>query len=523
MADKERILANNSELLKVLTMIENVSDAEPLIFNDFLGNIDYGSYPFDFISNGVKYDGIQIVMLGPPVKTMRYCKLSEDGELVPEPGIIYAYDGADTYGADLYWLDDVYKTIYVLKKPDSLSFSYWLASNVHLDGGVDTSHGTALPEHICSGFKAVVKGQLLDGTLAVAYGGITSQVEPYDVDYMNSIGMEKTYDEPTAIYPRHGSTVMLFAPYSAFGDATPADVAKGKTFTSAAGFLSEGEAEIGGGGDDVARSIVNKTITAYSDNEITTVGAYAFNGCNKMTSVNLQNATYVDQHAFDGCSALTDVNLPNAKTVGGSAFQSCTSLTKLDLPKATVLNNYLVSGCSSLTELNMPNAESGKGFAIAGSKIEHLNLPEFTSPGSSVFRAATSLRTVDMPKLNKLEQFLFMGDTALETVTFPKVASVAGQAMESCSALTYVDLPICKRIDAKGFNKCSSLETLILRKSDGICTLANVSAFTSTPIESGTGYVYVPSALVDSYKTATNWSTCASQIRAIEDYPHIAD
>ena len=34
--------------------------------------------------------------------------------------------------------------------------------------------------------------------------------------------------------------------------------------------------------------VLNRT---YSDNEITTVGKYAFNGCNKMTSVNFQNAT----------------------------------------------------------------------------------------------------------------------------------------------------------------------------------------------------------------------------------------
>lgn len=276
-----------------------------------------------------------------------------------------------------------------------------------------------------------------------------------------------------------------------------------------------------GGGDDVARSIVDKTITAYSDNEITTVGAYAFNGCNKMTSVNLQNATSVGAHAFSGCSALTDVNVPEATTVNQGAFQNCTSLTRLDLPKLNVLDGYFASGCSSLVELNVPKATSGRGFAIAGSKVEHLNLPEFTAPGSSVFRNATGLRTVYMPKLNRLEQYLFAGDTALESVTFPKVASVASQAMESCSALTYVDLPICKRIDAKGFNKCSSLATLILRKSDAICTLANVSAFTGTPIASGTGFIYVPKALVDSYKTATNWSTYASQIRAIEDYPEI--
>lgn len=42
-----------------------------------------------------------------------------------------------------------------------------------------------------------------------------------------------------------------------------------------------------------------------------------------------------------------------------------------------------------------------------------------------------------------------------------------------------------------------------------------------TPMKSGTGYIYVPAALVDSYKAATNWSTYADQIRAIEDYPDI--
>lgn len=35
------------------------------------------------------------------------------------------------------------------------------------------------------------------------------------------------------------------------------------------------------------------------------------------------------------------------------------------------------------------------------------------------------------------------------------------------------------------------------------------------------GYIYVPAALIDEYKTATNWATFADQFRAIEDYPDI--
>ena len=48
--------------------------------------------------------------------------------------------------------------------------------------------------------------------------------------------------------------------------------------------------------------------------------------------------------------------------------------------------------------------------------------------------------------------------------------------------------------------------------------LSNTSAFNSTPITFGTGYIYAPRALVDSYKAATNWSTYADQICALEDY-----
>jgi hypothetical protein len=51
--------------------------------------------------------------------------------------------------------------------------------------------------------------------------------------------------------------------------------------------------------------------------------------------------------------------------------------------------------------------------------------------------------------------------------------------------------------------------------------LVNVSGVNNTPIGKGTGYVYVPSALIETYKTATNWSTFAAQFRAIEDYPEI--
>ena len=56
-----------------------------------------------------------------------------------------------------------------------------------------------------------------------------------------------------------------------------------------------------------------------------------------------------------------------------------------------------------------------------------------------------------------------------------------------------------------------------------MCTLgANVkSVFDSSNISNGMGYIYVPADLVETYKADANWSACADQIRAIEDYPEV--
>lgn len=101
-----------------------------------------------------------------------------------------------------------------------------------------------------------------------------------------------------------------------------------------------------------------------------------------------------------------------------------------------------------------------------------------------------------------------------------RITTVGQYAFYGCTALTTVDTPNVTTIAANAFEACSALTALILRGAT-LCSLANTSALKTSAIASGSGYIYVPSALVDSYKAATNWSTYAAQIRAIEDYPEI--
>lgn len=121
----------------------------------------------------------------------------------------------------------------------------------------------------------------------------------------------------------------------------------------------------------------------------------------------------------------------------------------------------------------------------------------------------------------KVKNICFNGYTKLVTVEFPSVTSVGVQAFQNCTSLKKADFSVLTNISIWAFNVCRALEALIIR-TNSVCALAGTNAFANNSgIASGTGYVYVPSALVDSYKAATNWSTYANQIRAIEDYPDI--
>lgn len=167
------------------------------------------------------------------------------------------------------------------------------------------------------------------------------------------------------------------------------------------------------------------------------------------------------------------------------------------------------------------NTESEEVAALLGNTMTVLDNNLVTSLRARACQGATKLITVNLPSVTSIGGYAFYSCSGLETATLPKLTSVSTQAFYGCSKLKYADCGNLASISAQTFNACSALTELILRKTGSICTLSNVNGVNNTPIGKGTGYVYVPSSLVDSYKTATNWSGFADQFRAIEDYPEI--
>ena len=123
-------------------------------------------------------------------------------------------------------------------------------------------------------------------------------------------------------------------------------------------------------------------------------------------------------------------------------------------------------------------------------------------------------------RLTTVGAYAFQNCSGLTALYLPNVTSIGEYAFNAAHNLAFVDLPKVTSIGNNGFSAANALETLILRNTKQVCTLGGDGLY-YTKIHSGQGYVYVPAALVDSYKEATSWKYEVDRIRAIEDYPEI--
>lgn len=148
-----------------------------------------------------------------------------------------------------------------------------------------------------------------------------------------------------------------------------------------------------------------------------------------------------------------------------------------------------------------------------------VNFPKATIAGAACLYQCGKLKSVNMPKLQEVPTEAFGSCKVLANVHIPEATSILSSAFSADFALAKIDLPKVTTIDSNVFQNCSKLKILILRHSGGIVTLKNKNALYATLIyRKTTGYIYVPAALVEDYKVDTNWSTFATQFRALEDY-----
>ena len=126
-----------------------------------------------------------------------------------------------------------------------------------------------------------------------------------------------------------------------------------------------------------------------------------------------------------------------------------------------------------------------------------------------------------VPILIMLPSQMFLYCQALEEVVFPKVSTVNSGVFNYCTNLTKIDLGgAITRLGSAFMSYANKVTALILRGVTTVPTLGSTT-FNSTPVKTGTCYVYVPKDLEATFKGAGSWGTSAAQLRAHEDYPEM--
>jgi hypothetical protein len=228
-----------------------------------------------------------------------------------------------------------------------------------------------------------------------------------------------------------------------------------------------------GGGDSDLDALLTNTLESLRSN-VTLLRNFALAKASNIKSIDFPELLTIGQHAFDEMH-LTSVYLPKLTSAGESAFAGCRWMTSVNLPSLTEIGTQAFQGCYALVDVN---------------------LPELLKTVNGTFRAS-----------------------GLVEITLPKVTEMHGSTFYQCDKLETADLPVCTKITSGQFYRANNTTAFILRSTAGVCVNEASELFeAASKIAKGTGFIYVPSALIDQYKSATNWARYESSFRALEDY-----
>ena len=181
------------------------------------------------------------------------------------------------------------------------------------------------------------------------------------------------------------------------------------------------------------------------------------------------------------------------------------------------------------TQLYDANITSLRAFALLAPSTSYtfltsINFPNLIEADTSAFQTQDKITSFNLPKLKTITGASnFTGCSGFTEIRLPSLDTISSAvAFQSNTNATKIDLgnnqtSVTGQFAANMFRYDTNLKALILRWNNVIGN-TSINSLRDTGIASGTGYIYVPSNLVNSYKSTGYWGSYSNQIRAIEDY-----
>lgn len=271
---------------------------------------------------------------------------------------------------------------------------------------------------------------------------------------------------------------------------------------------------------------------------VTSFGDYLFYGCSNLKEVewnpvNCEDFGILARSPFYQCNLIEKVTFgPNVKHIPGALFYNtgATLGGEMNIPEGITSTGDHVFQGSLITKIVIPQSMTsiGSHFCSDCTSIEEVvwnapNLEDFTAEAYGPFYHCSGITKVTFGEnVNYIPKYAFNTANATfgGTLTIPENVTSIGSSVFKSNLMNKVDIQGTVSIGETCFESCTNLNCVILRGSEmsTITYRANTyTPFRSTPIEDGTGFIYVPDALVDTYKADTNWSFYADQIKALSE------
>ena len=236
---------------------------------------------------------------------------------------------------------------------------------------------------------------------------------------------EVTFDE--------GSALTQFGNYCFDGciSLTSIDLPETVTFLGQYTFRGCGLVEI-----DLSALTGLTRIASTATTTSVTSNIYTFANCKSLTRVVLpEGLTLIAGYVFDGCENLSSINLDNVEKFGNRVFTG-TALTSVNLSVNLSSMGYLVfAGCPYLESVNVPsncvafssedgvlyNADGEIVCFPAGKEVEGgvLTLEEGVGVGDSAFAGCNQIEEVIIPEgITEIGQYAFY-DSGIKRITIP--------------------------------------------------------------------------------------------------------
>lgn len=221
-----------------------------------------------------------------------------------------------------------------------------------------------------------------------------------------------------------------------------------------------------------AEEVTNSDIDRLFDRTIKAVTTSAekvpdemFKNCTNLSYFNGVNVKEIGKNAFNGCKALNNIRLSaNTDMMTGV----------LHIPSGMAVYESAFSGCTSIKKIIIDEGvtfDGGSHFTLVGA--QSVKLPS------------------DMTEI-KTYMFRYLPAKVLE------LPESVVRLREQCFRYSYI-------------------EKLIIRHTGEVISIASSAVLWDSAISKGNGYIYVPDALIDSYKTADNWKSYASQFKKLSE------